>query len=309
MVSGRTMYFHADASPVGGVLGGQPLGSQASSSISQAGGVAVGGQGCVTLGPGISVGTATSTITGQHSTAAGGWVTDVQSVVTDLNILGKITVGSMIAHLRLVHPDTGENPFVSFCDSGYTDLFVGGVQVHPLVDLDRFARNGVSSTPLSTGWLNDAGMVGQAVSDARALLGLAGLPSWIHDRYAWMTQVTAHDPKGHVLCSLVQDLPGAPSQSYRHVLPVTGLGNLFFGELVVEPGGFGLTMLRVEFEGPTMGQPTMDGPTTDGPPRNEPTPGGSTPGGPAKDGDDNGVLPAGDVMGVASAHSNGRPVP
>jgi hypothetical protein len=53
--------------------------------------------------------------------------------------------------------------------------------------------------------------------------------------------------KGYVLCSLVGELQGAKSgTSFGHVLHVPGFGNIFFGEVVVAPNSYRLTMMRIE---------------------------------------------------------------
>jgi hypothetical protein len=53
--------------------------------------------------------------------------------------------------------------------------------------------------------------------------------------------------KGYVLCSLVNELQGAkPGTAFGHVLHVPGFGNIFFGELVVAPNSYRLTMMRIE---------------------------------------------------------------
>jgi hypothetical protein len=53
--------------------------------------------------------------------------------------------------------------------------------------------------------------------------------------------------KGYVLCSVVEEVQGAKSgTTFGHVMHVPGFGNIFFGELVVGPNSYRLTMMRIE---------------------------------------------------------------
>jgi hypothetical protein len=44
----------------------------------------------------------------------------------------------------------------------------------------------------------------------------------------------------------VNELQGAEGESFGHVLPVPGFGNVFFGELILGLNSYRLTMIRVE---------------------------------------------------------------
>ncbi len=74
-----------------------------------------------------------------------------------------------------------------------------------------------------------------------------GTPAWLAGRHASMKSPEGRKKKGYVLCSLVSELQGAkPGTSFGHVLHVPGFGNIFFGELIVSPNSYRLTMMRIE---------------------------------------------------------------
>lgn len=269
---GRTFYYHADANPLGGSITApfeQVISTQASTSVSQAGGYAHDEVGEFRVGHVLSVSRAWSEIYGTSHEADGAWVSQVTAVVEGLNVLDIVRVERMISRLTVRHPHAGYHPFIDFVGCQYEGVSISGVTITPTLDLNRFARKFNQGEILNESWLDHDGLVGEAVAHSRTVTAAEGAPEWIAPRYGWVSEKEQRSKRGHVVCSLVREIGGAEARSsFGHVLAVPSVGNLFFGELQVDQGAFGLTMLRIEM----------------------------------------GCLADGTV-GFATAHSNGRPVP
>ena len=269
---GRTFYYHADANPLGGSITApfeSVISTQASTSVSQAGGHAHDSVGEFRVGHVVSISRAWSEIYATSHATDGAWVSQVTAVVEDLNVLDIVRVKRMISRLTVRHPHAGYHPFIEFSGCQYEGVTVSGATLTPTLDLDRFARRFKRGDVLQESWLHHDGLVGHAVAHSKVVTGAEGAPDWVAPRYGWVAEEKERQDRGHVVCSLVRDIGGAePKSSFGHVMQVAGVGNLFFGELTVDQGAFGLTMLRVEM----------------------------------------GCLADG-TLGFATAHSNGRPYP
>ena len=247
---GTTFYYHADANPLGGTISAPfstVISTQASTSVSQAGGHAHDSVGAFRVGHVVSVSSAWSEIFATAKDADGAWVSQVTSVVEDLNVLDIVRVKRMISRLTVRHPYAGYHPFVDFTGCHYDAVTVNGSTITPTLDLDRFARKGKPGDTLQDCWMDDADLINEAIAHNQSVIDAPSAPTWIKPRYGWVKDGGLREEKGHIVCSLVREIVGAkPGSNFGHVLHVPGVGNLFFGELFVDQGAFGVTMLRVE---------------------------------------------------------------
>ncbi len=247
---GRTFYYHADANPLGGSISApfeSVISTQASTSVSQAGGHAHDSVGEFRVGHVVSISRAWSEIYATSHHTDGSWVSQVTAVVEDLNVLDIVRAKRMISRLTVRHPHTGYHPFIEFSGCQYESVTINGATVTPTLDLARYARPFKRDEILQESWLHHKGLVGEAVAHSKLVTDAEGAPEWLAPRYGWVADEKKRSDRGHIVCSLVREIGGTePKSSFGHVLHVPGVGNLFFGELQVTQGAFGLTMLRIE---------------------------------------------------------------
>lgn len=268
----RVLYYHADASPIGGYLTHPyeaPIQSQASVSLSQAGGHAAARSESFHLDNLVRVGPHYSQVAGSVQKKTGNWTTLVTSVVEDLNVLEVVTADRIVSRIAIEHPraDGEYYPKVVFVGTQFENLRIAGRSVKPEIDLNllsapepdhsqrsvmegdilppEYAPRGIEFPDRP--WNEVGAFVHRAVDQAERIVGNKGAPAWLKRRYEWMLSAEARAKKGYVLSSLVNDVPGAaPGSSFGHIVHVPGFGNIFLGELIVDQASFGLTMLRIE---------------------------------------------------------------
>jgi hypothetical protein len=245
----RTFHYHADASPLGGHITHpfeKVIHTQASTSLAQAGGHAESQIGSFKLDNTISSGPAYSHATGVVNKTSGAWTTLVSSVVDNLNVLEVVTADRIVSKLHVEYPREGNHPKISIVGSKFVNLRVAGVSIDPVLDIDLLtsqAKGEFPDGPLT----EEKGFIGKVTSQCKRITEAKGAPEWLAGRHGWVKLPEGRKKKGYVLCSLVNELQGAkPGTAFGHVLHVPGFGNIFFGELVVAPNSYRLTMMRIE---------------------------------------------------------------
>jgi hypothetical protein len=247
----RTFHYHADASPLGGHITHpfeKIIHTQASTSLAQAGGHAESRIDSYQLDNAVTVtsGPAYSHTTGVVNKTTGAWTTLVTSVVEDLNVLEVVTADRIVSKLHVEYPQQGDYPRVSIIGSKFVNLRVNGESINPILDIDLLRSESKGEFPDKH--LTDEKVFNNKVSSQyKKIAGTKGAPEWLAGRHASMKSPEGRKKKGYVLCSLVEELQGAkPGTSFGHVLHVPGFGNIFFGELVIAPSSYRLTMMRIE---------------------------------------------------------------
>jgi hypothetical protein len=247
----RTFHYHADASPLGGHLT-HPIEniihSQASTSLAQAGGHAESRIESYKLDNSVTVtcGPAYSHTTGVVNKKSGAWTTLVTSVVENLNVLEVVTADRIVSKLHVEYPQEGDHPRISIIGSKFVNLRVNGESINPVLDIDLLKSESKSEFPEKH--LMDEKVFNNKVSSHyKKIAETKGAPEWLAWRHASMKSPESRKKKGFVLCSVVGELQGAKSgTTFGHVMHVPGFGNIFFGELVVGPNSYRLTMMRIE---------------------------------------------------------------
>jgi hypothetical protein len=247
----RTFHYHADASPLGGHLT-HPIEniihSQASTSLAQAGGHAESRIESYKLDNSVTVtsGPAYSHTTGVVNKKTGAWTTLVTSVVENLNVLEVVTADRIVSKLHVEYPEEGDHPRISIIGSKFVNLRVNGESINPVLDIDLLTSE--SKTEFPEKHLMDEKIFNNKVSSHyKKIAEKKGAPEWLAWRHASMKSPESRKKKGFVLCSVVEELQGAKSgMTFGHVMHVPGFGNIFFGELVVGPNSYRLTMMRIE---------------------------------------------------------------
>jgi hypothetical protein len=247
----RVFHYHADASPLGGHIT-HPIENiihtQASTSLAQAGGHAESRIESYRLDNSVTVtsGPAYSHATGVLNKTTGTWTTLVTSVVENLNVLEVVTADRIVSKLHVEYPVEGDHPRITTIGSKFVNLRVNGESINPVLDIDLLMSESTNEFPEKH--LMEEKVFNNKVSSHYKKIGeTKGAPAWLAARHASMKSPESRKKKGYVLCSLVGELQGAkPGTSFGHVLHVPGFGNIFFGELVVAPNSYRLTMMRIE---------------------------------------------------------------
>jgi hypothetical protein len=247
----RMFHYHADASPLGGHIT-HPIENiihtQASTSLAQAGGHAESRIESYRLDNSVTLasGPAYSHTTGVVNKNTGTWTTLVTSVVENLNVLEVVTADRIVSKLHVEYPQEGDHPRISIIGSKFVNLRVNGESINPVLDIDLLTSESNSEFPEKH--LMDEKVFNNKVSSHyKKIAETKGTPAWLAGRHASMKSPEGRKKKGYVLCSLVAELQGArPGTSFGHVLHVPGFGNIFFGELIVSPNSYRLTMMRIE---------------------------------------------------------------
>ena len=247
----RTFHYHADASPLGGHITHpfeKIVHTQASTSLAQAGGHAESRIDSYQLDNAVTVtsGPAYSHTTGVLNKTTGAWTTLVTSVVENLNVLEIVTADRIVSKLHVEYPEQGDHPRISIIGSKFVNLRVNGESINPILDIDLLKSESKGEFPDKH--LTDEKTFNNKVSSQyKKIAETKGTPEWLAGRHASMKSPESRKKKGFVLCSLVQELQGAkPGTSFGHVLHVPGFGNIFFGELIIAPHSYRLTMMRIE---------------------------------------------------------------
>ena len=242
----RVFYYHADASPLGGVIhhpSASIIHTQASASLAQAGGRASARIGTFSLDTTVRCEEAYSHVTGAARSDNSGWTTLVTCVVKDLNLLNVVTADRIVAVLAVEYPRNTGYASASIVGSHFVGLRIGGELLDPIIDQRLLYTEG--RTYPEQPWLNNPAFLHAAAAGGAILAN--DVPTWISERYAWVASEEERARKGYVLCSIVKEVQGRSSHPiFGHIVQVPGFGNIFLGELIVDQGAFHLTMLRVE---------------------------------------------------------------
>jgi hypothetical protein len=247
----RTFHYHADASPLGGHITHpfeNVIHTQASTSLAQAGGHAESRIDSYRLDNTVTVtsGPAYSHTTGVVNKTTGAWTTLVTSVVENLNVLEVVTADRIVSKLHVEYPQQGDHPRISIIGSKFVNLRVNGESINPILDIDLLKSESKGEFP-DKHLMEEKVFNNKVSSQYKKITETKGAPEWLAWRNASMKSPESRKKKGFVLCSLVEELQGAkPGTSFGHVLHVPGFGNIFFGELVVAPNSYRLTMMRIE---------------------------------------------------------------
>ena len=247
----RVFHYHADASPLGGHIT-HPIENiihtQASTSLAQAGGHAESRIESYRLDNSVTVtsGAAYSHTTGVVNKKTDTWTTLVTSVVENLNVLEVVTADRIVSKLHVEYPQEGDHPRISIIGSKFVNLRVNGESINPVLDIDLLKSESNSEFP-EKHLIEEKVFNNKVSSHYKKITETKGAPEWLAGRHASMKSPESRKKRGYVLCSLVEELQGAkPGTSFGHVLHVSGFGNIFFGELIVGPNSYRLTMMRIE---------------------------------------------------------------
>jgi hypothetical protein len=245
----RTFHYHADASPLGGHITHpfeRVVHTQASTSLAQAGGHAESRVGSYQLDNTVTSGPAYSHTTGVVNKTTGAWTTLVTSVVENLNVLEVVTADRIVSKLHVEYPREGDHPRISVIGSKFVNLRVNGESINPILDIDLLKSESKDEFP-DRHLMEEKVFNNKVSSHYKKITETKGAPEWLAGRHASTKSPENRKKKGYVLCSLVAELQGAkPGTSFGHVLHVPGFGNIFFGELIVGPNSYRLTMMRIE---------------------------------------------------------------
>lgn len=246
----KTFNFHVSASSLGGFIDTpsfMAVPSQASASLPTAGGHASVHRGAFNHHSLVSCRTSFTRVSGKpHGTTAfasekhahSGWTSQATCIVEGLNILQVVTADRIVAQISVEHPDDGGPRRYSFAGTHFEGLRVGGKEVCPTLNAELFGH------PLGVCW-DDFIKIGGIQADA--LAADKGASQWAKDSMDWMQTAKKPAGNGHVLCSLVDTIPGVSlGKSFANCVEVPGIGRFFFAELSVYHHAVQVTMVRAE---------------------------------------------------------------
>jgi hypothetical protein len=177
-------------------------------------------------------------------------------VVEFLNVLEVVTADRIVARLAVEHPKVGYTPRVSFVGSQFYNLRVNGHLVHPKLNHRLFETE--HDTFPKQPHIKDEKFLKKVTEHSRKITEAKDAPEWLKARHSWVGIPKERETRGHVLCSLVEDIEGVKdATSHGHVIIVPEFGTLFLGEVSLDHGSFRLTMMRMELGCPAIGNLSM----------------------------------------------------
>lgn len=232
--NGRTHYFHADATAIGGrierpYVKNVPV--QAPVSLAPTGGE-TDGSGPKFLFEEIISAEATRTRVEGHF-LSGLATTRMTSLVAGLNVLDRVRAGQLLAYISAEHPGEDPNvPRISFGKTNITNLQVDDSTLEVVLDLDLL--NGANGK---------------------------GFPKKPHvqDKALWNKVGQQYDEKnGVLLCSLVRKINVVKGKLRGkvirpNIIEIPDFGRVHLAELLVSYHSFQLIMMRFELGCPTKG--------------------------------------------------------
>jgi hypothetical protein len=223
--NGRTHFFHADATALGGQLErpfAKNIPVQSPTSLPPVGGEAEAANPSFEF---LDVLSAKATRARVEGNFLGGLATTrMTSVVEGLNVLNTVRAEQLVAYISSEHPGQEPNvPRISFGRTSITDLRIGDSVLKVQLDLDL---------------LNNGN--GKRFPDTHHV--------W--DKNLWKRIGKRFEERGFLKCSLVKKievkgrLPG--KQVAPNVFEIPDFGRLHVAELLVRHGSYQLVMLRFE---------------------------------------------------------------
>jgi hypothetical protein len=233
-----TFFHRASGLAFGGEITSAPpaiLEAQAPSTLPPIGGLATTVVGAFNHGGIVLFSGGSSEVTGDEVTANDGsstFNTRATATVNGLNVLGKLTVGTVVAQLIAAQQLNAEEVSSLPTGSYFSDLRIDGTPVN-LVPVDPLFRF-------------------NTVADLGATAGKAAIaPQNVNGNALAFPALTPR--KGSAFfddCALLTYLFQNPAGGkYPYVVP--GLGNVYFGEFLITRYSRRLTMLRIELAGPS----------------------------------------------------------
>lgn len=231
--NGRTHYFHADATGIGGYIQRpfvKNIPVQAANSLAPSGGANDASSANFQFEKIVSAG---STHTRVEGNFLGGMpVTRMQSVVEDLDVLNRVRAGELVAYIATEHPGKDPDvPRVDFGRTSITNLRVDDSALEVILDLDLLNNGNGKDFPKKP---------------------------HVQDKELWnKVGQKFNEKRGHLQCSLVKkvNIEGKfPGKLVRpNILEIPNFGRVHLAELVVSYHSFQLIMMRFELGCPTVG--------------------------------------------------------
>jgi hypothetical protein len=246
----RVFFYHADGNAIGGVLQRpypQVITSPTSISLPSAGGYGSSRTDGFRIDHVLSVQAAYAHVAGTVDEGTdGSWTSLVTTVVEGVNILEVVTADRIVAQLSVKHPREGYVPTVSLAGCQLVNLCVNGKSLDPQLNLNVFNVQQPENQP-RVSFLRHPDVLQTAIAHSQKITGAANAPDWVKFRYGWVASEKGPEERGYLLCSLVDEVRGAPpNTTYGHVVSIPDFGDLILGELLFDSGSFHLTMLRAE---------------------------------------------------------------
>jgi hypothetical protein len=193
-------------------------------------------------------------VAGHPSSKTAGFTTLATSVLEGLNVLDVITADRVVAQISTVHPayGTGQVPSVTFLGTRFDNLRIGGHKIEVDRSLDILGPRSEDDRS----YFDDPKVLGRISDQYKTIARAENLPDWAAKDYP--KGRPALNGSGHLECSVVSGVKGAPGTPFGHVIDLPHFGKIFLGELQVqrEPGNptkgindaytFHLTMIRLE---------------------------------------------------------------
>jgi hypothetical protein len=262
MADGRTFFYHAQASAIGGVFR-RPfvdvLESQAATALPITGGIGNKTETNFNFRDTVKFESASTQVTGTQNPDDGSYNTLATTTIVGLNIANMVMADRIVARISTIHSADDTETRVQPTGSEFVGLRIGGEPINPELDLPLFTDLNTSAK-FKQRWERD-----KAFKDdmrARFLWGKLedSAPQHLKARYKWQSDPSAlPESQGIMPCSLVKSVKSTTLKVYGNVIVVPDFGTIYLGEYLVKESSRRLTMMRLMLGSPMEGDITVCG--------------------------------------------------
>lgn len=262
MSDGRTFFYHAQASAIGGVFR-RPfvdvLESQAATSLPITGGIGNKTQSNFNFRDTVRFDSASTQVTGSQNPDDGSYNTLSTTTVVGLNIANMVMADRIVARISTRHSADDTETTVIPQGSEFVGLRIGGEPINPELDLSLFTELNTSAK-FKRRYTGDDKF--KEDMRKRFLWGKLedSAPQHLKARYKWQSDPSAlPESQGIMPCSLVKSIGKTSLKTYGNVIIVPDFGTIYLAEYLVQESSRRLNMMRLMLGSPMEGDITVCG--------------------------------------------------
>lgn len=198
----------------------------------------------------LSAGSVTAVVAGSFSKKDHTYDSLATVTIEDLDILGVVTAGRIVARMVAIHPEDGGPPSITPLGSHFEDLRVAGYRVDVDLATDTFTRLDTAEK-VRQAYRDDEGGFREEFN-ALSLLGKSQqLPARLHSYFPWRAEQPAEsipERNGEIRCGLVREIDGLGPDIvwHGHTIHIRGFGVIRLAEFSITDSLRRLTMIQVD---------------------------------------------------------------
>jgi hypothetical protein len=262
MNDGRTFFYHAQASAIGGVFR-RPfvdvLESQAATALPITGGIGNKSQTNFNFRDTVKFDSASTQVTGNQNPVDGSYNTLATTTIVGLNIANMVMADRIVARISTIHSADDTETRVVPTGSEFVGLRIGGEPINAELDLSLFTDLNTSAK-FKKRYQEDKAFKEDMRS--RFLWGKLedSAPQHLKARYKWQSDPAAlPESQGIMPCSLVKSVGRTNLKVYGNVIIVPDFGTIYLAEYQVKESSRRLNMMRLMLGSPMEGDITVCG--------------------------------------------------